>query len=168
MRWVHARAKNIPSDLQEEIIQESMYRVTKYLSDFHFQCALKNWVITITGHCIVDAYRRWRNEGQLNVPLGDPLNESDREGEVFTSSEAKSAEDIVVINEELCSAWAAVLEYANTHANTTRNLLIVRMVILEGHTHVEAAKAVGCEAPVVGYVVRQAQRYAREKMGYKQ
>jgi hypothetical protein len=37
------------------------------------------------------------------------------------------------------------------------------MVVFEGKTYEEAAEVAGCHAPVVGYVVREAQRHAREK-----
>ena len=40
-RCVYAKAKNILSNLQEDIIQEAMYKVAKYLPHFRFQCALK-------------------------------------------------------------------------------------------------------------------------------
>jgi hypothetical protein len=39
------------------------------------------------------------------------------------------------------------------------------MVLLESRSLEEAAKAVGCSAPVAGYVVRSAQRYVRERLG---
>jgi len=166
-RCMYAKAKNIPNNLHEDIIQEVMYKVTKYLPDFHFQCALKTWLNLIIEHSIIDTHRKLRNDGRFNVHLGDPLNESDLEGGGFKTSEARSAEDVSVTNDELRNALAALLEYANTHSNPIRDRLIIRMVIFERHTHEETAKAAGCNAPVVGYVVREAQRYVREKMGHK-
>jgi RNA polymerase sigma factor (sigma-70 family) len=166
-RCVFVKAKNIPNSSQEEVFQEVMYKVTKYLTNFHFQCAFKTWLNTIIEHCIIDTHRKLRKEGQFNYPLGDLYNESDREGKVFTVSETKSAEDAYETNDDLQNALSALLEYANSHSNPTRNRLIIRMVILEGHTHAETAKAAGCNAPVVSYVIREAQRYAREKMEYK-
>ena len=166
-RCVYAKAKNIPYNLQEEIIQEVLLKVAKNLPSFHFQCVLKTWLNLIIEHCIIDMHRKLQNQGPFHVNLGDPLNESDREGEVFTLSEARSAEEVSVTNDELRNALAALLEYTNAHSNPIRNRLIIRMVILEGRTREETAKAAGCNAPVVGYVVREAQRYAREKMGHK-
>ncbi len=166
-RCVYAKAKNIPNNFQEDIVQEVMYKVTKYLPDFQFRCALKTWLNQIIEHCIIDTHRRLPNHGQLIASIGDPLNEGDREGEVFAVSEERSAEDAYMTNDDLRNAVADLLEYTNLHSNPTRNRLIIRMVIFEGHTHVETAIAVGCNAPVVSYVVREAQRYAREKMGYK-
>lgn len=166
-RYVHIKARNIPYNHQEEIIGEIMYKITKYLPYFHFQCTLKTWLNVLIEHCIIDTHRRLRNEGRFIPQVGDLLNENDREEEEFSTSNAKSAEDIAMINDDLRNALTALLEYANLHSSPIRNRHIIRMVILEGHTQAETAKAVGCNVPVVSYVVREAQRYAREKMGRK-
>ena len=166
-RLVQAQAKNIPQDLWDDLVQDTMIRVDKSLLTFHYQCRLRTWIFIIVRSCIVDARRKFKRVGQFMAPLGDPLNENDYEDEGFALSEARSAEDVSVVNDELRNATAALLEYTNTHSNQIRDQLIIRMVIFEGHTHMEAAKAVGCNAPVVGYVVRQAQRYVREMMGYR-
>jgi RNA polymerase sigma factor (sigma-70 family) len=166
-RCVHIKAKNIPSHLQDEISQEIMYKVTKHLPNFHFECTLKTWLNTIIQHCIIDTYRKRPKEGHFNVPLGNLYNESDHEGEVVMVSEIKSAEDVFETNDDVRHALSALLEYTNAHSNPIRNRLIIKMVIFEGYTHVEAAKAAGCNAPVVSYVIREAQRYAREKMEHK-
>jgi RNA polymerase sigma factor (sigma-70 family) len=165
-RCVYAKAKGIISNLQEDIIQEIMYKVTKYLPHFRFQCALKTWLNQIIANCINDAYRMLQNEGPYQSPLVDPHNENNREGEELNVGEAKSAEDAFETRDEIRDGITALLEYANTHSNPVRNRLILRMVLFEGQTYAEAAKAAGCHAPVVGYVIREAQRYAREKMGH--
>jgi DNA-directed RNA polymerase specialized sigma24 family protein len=54
------------------------------------------------------------------------------------------------------------------HANPIRNGQILDMVLFEDRSLEEVAKAVGCSAPVVGYVVRSAQRYVRERLRYQQ
>jgi RNA polymerase sigma factor (sigma-70 family) len=160
---VYVRAKNIPTNRRDEIIQEVMVKMVRYLPGFHFHCALKTWLSFIIESCIIDVHRNVRNEGQFVARPGDSLNENDYEGDF---SEAWSAEDTFILNEELRDAIAALLEYTNMHSNPIRDRLIVRMVIFEGHNHIETAKVAGCSAPVVGYVVREAQRYAREKMGH--
>ena len=166
-RRVYAKAKNIPVDLHEDIIQEVMYKVTKSLEHFRFQCTLKTWANIIIERCIVDAHRRLQNEVPYHFHLADSPNESNPEGEEPGTGEAKSAEDAFVINDEIRNGWAALVEYAKTRSNPIRDQHIIWMVVREGKTHAETAIAVGCSAPVVGYVVREAQRYAREKMGHK-
>ena len=168
-RCVHAKAKNIPVDLHEDIAQEVMYRVAKALEQFRFESTLKTWVNLIIVNYIIDMRRRLQNEAPplSHFHLATSPIESDYEGEEPGTGEEKSAEEAFMINDEIRNGWAACLEYVNTHANSIRNQLIIWMVIHEGHTHTEAALAAGCHAPVVGDVVRKAQRYAREKMGHK-
>jgi len=165
---VYAKAKNIPSDLWEVIIQETMYKVARYLPDFQFRCPFRTWLNLIIKSCIADAYRGRRNERDFTVFLGEPSNESVHEDEISSRSATKSAEEASMIKEDLRNAHGALLEYANIHANSVRNKHIIRMVLFEGRTHAETAEAVGCNPPVVSYVVREAQRYAREKMERKQ
>ena len=64
MRRVYATAKNIPNSLQEDIVQEVMYKVTKYLPHFRFQCVLKTWLNSIIEHHIIDLHRKLKNERQ--------------------------------------------------------------------------------------------------------
>ena len=169
-RCVYTKAKNIPLDRYDEITQEVMYRITKYLPGFRFQCTLKTWLNQIIESCIIDMHRREQMEERSQFSLADSHNDSDHEGEgeEFSVSEVKSAEDTLMINEEIRNGIEALLEYVDTHPNPTRNRLVIRMVIFEGASYAEAAKAVGCSTPVVGYIVREAQRHAREKMGHRQ
>ena len=69
-----------------------------------------------------------------------------------------------MMQDTLRVALDLLLEYINTHSRPDRNGVIVQMVILDEHSAVEIAKVVGCSAAVVGYVVREAQRYVRENM----
>lgn len=168
VEWcVYAKAKNIPSSLHDDIVQDIMCKVIKYLPHFRFQCTLKTWLNTIIEHCIIDAHRKLQNEGWFHSNLADLPNDGDREGEISNANVAASAEDAFEINDKLRSAVTILLEYINTHANSVRNRLIIRMVIFEGKTHEAAARAAGCNAPVVGYVVHEAQRYVRENMDRK-
>ena len=162
MLCVYAKAKNVPGSLHEDIAQEVMHKITISLPRFRFECRLKSWVNIIVERCVIDTHRRLQNEESTHITLIDQINESDREGEGFTRGEEKSAEEAFMINEKIRRGLATLQEYANTHANPVRNRLIIRMVIYEGRTYAEAAKAAGCTEPVVGYVVREAQRYARE------
>lgn len=161
-RCVNANAKNIPIDYHEDIAQEVMHKIKRGLPGFRFESTLKGWVNIIIERCIIDERRKLRNEESTHIPLIDQVSESDHESEGFTRGEEKSAEDAFIINEKIRSGWVALQEYTNTHANPIRNRLIIKMVIYEGKTYAEAAKAAGCSEPVVGYVVREAQLYARK------
>lgn len=168
VKWcVYSKTKNIPIDHRDEIVQEVMYRVARYLPTFRFHSSLKTWLNLIIEHCIVDLHRRLRNEGEIHISLieQDPSNESEHENGGVFLGENRSTEDLAIIKEDLRNALAALFEYATLHSNPIRDRLIIQMVLLEGgYTHEQVAKATGCNAPVVGYVVREAQRYARAKM----
>ena len=163
---VYAKAKNIPNDFLEEISQEAMYKVARALPGFQFHCAFKTWLNPIIENCIIDMYRRLRKERNTTA-LEEPSNDDDRQDEPFPISEAETTEEAFMIKEDLRNALAALVEYTNAHSNSDRNRLIIRMVLFEEHTHAETAKAAGCNPPVVSYVIRQAQRYARERKGHK-
>lgn len=164
---VNTRAKNIPIDHQEDIVQEIMYKITRSLEHFRFDSTLKAWVNVIVERCIIDEHRKLQNEVPYQFHLATSPDESDYEGEEPGTSEEKSAEEAYITSDEIDKGWAACLEYARTHANPIRNQLILRMVMLEGHSHAAAAKEAGCSSAVVGYVVREAQKYARKKTDHR-
>ena len=116
--------------------------------------------------CIIDIYRKSRRAGQIKTSLGDPHDDVEHEGDAFTVNAPGTVEDACILHDELDKALAALREYVSIHANPRRNGRILEMVLFEERSLEEAAKAVGCSAPVVGYVVRSAQRYAREKLGH--
>ena len=101
------------------------------------------------------------------VPLGDPHEDAEHEGDDFSTNTPGTIEDICITRDDLGKALAALQEYVSTHANPIRNGQILYMVIFEDRSLEEVAKTVGCSAPVAGYVVRTAQRYVRGKLGHQ-
>ncbi|MFL5625257.1 MAG: RNA polymerase sigma factor [Ktedonobacteraceae bacterium] len=167
-KLVQAQAKNIPKDHWEDIVQDAMIRVDKSLHSFKYQCTLKTWLFGIVRSCIIDAYRKIKYAGQFIAPPADPDDDVEREDDAFTTNRAGTVEDECITHEELHEALAALQEYVSTHGNPIRNRRILDIVIFEGRSLEEAATAVGCSAAVVGYVVRSAKRYVREKSRYQQ
>ncbi len=158
---VYAKTRSMPPEDQEEIIQEIMYKVVKYLPSFRFECTLRTWLFPIIDHCIKDKHRANLRKGFLHE---EQLNEEDNTSEDFRAREEISAEEVFEIHEKIRIGVKAVLEYAHIHAKPERNLLIIQSVILEGQTNIEAARRADCDEGVIGYVVREAQRYARERL----
>lgn len=156
--------KNLPGHYQEEVVQEVMYKVARGLPHFRFGCALTTWLTPIIEHCIVDVLRKSQNERTLHIPLDDPPGEGDHEGGAFALSGPRSPEDIAIVTDELRGSIAALFEFADTYIDPKRARLIIEKVFFEESTYEEAAIAAGCNAAVVGYVVRQAQSYARKKV----
>ena len=165
-KLIQIHAKNIPRDHWEDIVQDAMLRIGKSLPAFQHQCNLRTWLFGIVRSCIIDTYRKIKHVGQLRAAHGDPHNNVEHEDDAFTASSQATAEDVFIVHEELKNALVALQEYVSAHANPKRNMRILDMVILEGSSLEAAAKAVGCSAAVAGYVVRSAQRYVRERLGY--
>src|SRR5579859_7529564 len=162
-KCVYAHAKNLPHHLLDDIVQEIMFKITKYLPHFRYQCALTTWMNAIINNHIIDEYRKLRKEGP-HLPLSiNPPGETDAESLESGTSEVASTEETFELREKIRLGTEALQEYAYTHSNPIRNRLIIQMVVFEGKTYEEAAKDAGCNAPVVGYVVREAQQHAREK-----
>ena len=166
-KLVQVKAKNIPKDHWEDIIQDAMIRLDKSLATFQFHCAFTTWIFNIVRSCIIDAYRQSRRTGQFTTPLSDPDDGVEHEGDTFNVNAPEIVEDLCITHDELNKAITALQEYVSTHANPIRNGQILYMVLFEDRSLEEVAKAVGCSAPVAGYVVRTAQRYVRGKLGHQ-
>jgi RNA polymerase sigma factor (sigma-70 family) len=165
-KCVQTQATNIPQDHWEDIVQDAMIRVDKSLLTFHYQCTLRTWIFVIVRNGIIDAYRKFTHVGQFIAPLHNPRDDVECEGNAFTANTPNTVEDECITHDDLQKALAALQDYVFTHANPIRNGRILDIVIFEGRSLEEAAKAVGCSAPVASYVVRSAQRYVREKVRY--
>lgn len=195
IKWlVRVQATNISRDHWDDIVQEAMIRVNKYLPTFQFHCKLRTWLFSIVRSCIIDFYRKFIRVEEALDPIDDTQDVVEGEGgggkshvqrtrnmhnfqahlneSIATTGERNisianipgAVEDECIKLDEISQGLAALEEYVSTHGNPERNARILDMVIFEGRSLEAAAKAVGCSAPVAGYVVRSAQRYAREKV----
>lgn len=163
---VKSQAANIPQDRWNDITQEVLIRVEKYLPTFRHRCSLTTWIFRIIQSCIVDEHRKLVVANQF-ISLGDSHDEGEHESESLEVPTSQTVEDECIMHDDLVRALLALDEYVVSHANSERNRRILDMVLFEDRSLEEAARAVGCSAPVAGYVVRSAQRYVREKMGYQ-
>jgi RNA polymerase sigma factor (sigma-70 family) len=163
-KLVQVQAKNIPRDYWDDVVQDAMIRVEKFLPTFKYQCTLRTSLFGIVRSSIIDAYRKFKRVAQFMALPGDPHDDVEQQGDASTVHRPGTVEDECIIHDELDKAMVALHEYLSTHANSLRNGRILDMVMFEGRSLEEAAKAVGCSAPVAGYVVRSAQRYVREKL----
>ena len=167
---VSAQAKNLPGDLREDIVQEAMIRISKFLPAFQFRCSLRTWLWATVRTSIIDAYRHARHNEHSVALQSDPPDDVEREEDAFPEifqMASETVEDELLKRDELYKALVAIEEYVSTHANSARNARILDMVLLEGHSLEEAARASRVSAPVVGYIVRSAQRHVRKRLGYQ-
>ncbi len=163
---VQIQAKNIPQVDWDDIVQDVMMRINKHLPTFQHKCGLKTWIIGIVRHCIIDYYRKIPPPGQFVSLPDDPHEDAEHESTVFSVKNTRTAEDVFIMREDVRNALAALDEYLALHKNEARNRQILDMVLRDGRSHTEAAQAVGCSAPVASHVVREAQRFVREKLGH--
>ncbi len=165
-RLVQSQAHNIPYNQWDDIVQEAMIRIHRYLPTFQFQCAFRTWIFNIVHSCIIDTYRKSARAGQM-IPLGELQGDVELDGEMPAANVPGTVEDECIIRDELQKALTALREYVSLRSNSKRNREILKMVLFENRSLEETAQVVGCSAPVVGYVVRSAQRYVREKLEYQ-
>lgn len=163
-KYVEWKAGNIPRDQRDDLIQNIMIRIHKALPDFQFRCRLKTWLYNIIQNSIIDAHRAQKRVDQHRLFPEETHEEGKFEEEVPGARTCQTPEDNYIIHNELLNALLLLEEYIQTHANRERNRQILEIVLLEDKSLEEAAIAVGCSAPVAGYVVRTAQRYVRERV----
>src|SRR5260370_1968435 len=130
-RLVQVQAKNIPQNHWEDLVQDAMMRVDKYLRTFRYQCKLSTWLFGIVRSCIIDAHRKFTRAGQFIAPPGDPLDDVEREYDEIDADRAKTAEDVCIIHDDLRKALAALQESVSTHSNPIRNVPILDIVIFQ-------------------------------------
>jgi RNA polymerase sigma factor (sigma-70 family) len=72
IKWlVRVQATNISRDHWDDIVQEAMIRVNKYLPTFQFHCKLRIWLFSIVRSCIIDFYRKFIRVEEALDPIDD-------------------------------------------------------------------------------------------------
>lgn len=168
-RRVQSQAKNLSRDRMDDVVQETMIRVEKYLPAFRYGCSLRTWIIGILRSCIIDEHRKLihiinQASSLDNIQEDSEQDNDEHESEALVTMISQTAEDECMIHEELTRARLALESYISTHAHPKRNGQILDMVIFKNYSLEEAARIAGCSAPVAGYIVRSAQRYVREAL----
>lgn len=162
-----AITEQISPESQQEIIQDIMLKVVRYLTYYRFESSFKSWLHTIILNCTYDKHRDEKyHQPQYEIGLSHFLTNTsgDQESQEILLVHTISTDEIFEMRNDIVSGISAIFEYAHTHANPERNSLILRLVIIEGKTYEETAKVARCNPAVVGYVVREAQRYAHKKV----
>jgi len=164
---VQMQGNTISLDDREDIVQDVMMRIHKSLHTFVYRCKLTTWIFGIVHNRITDFHRKSVRTRSFKATLPDHHDEIDHEGDTFIARSVLTPEEACINQIDLERAIVALNEYLSNHKHEERNRRILEMALFEGHSHIEAALAVGCSAPVASHVVREAQRYVREKLGYQ-
>lgn len=164
---IEGRARNIPADRRDDIVQDVMIRVDRYLPDFQFRCSLTTWLFRIIQSCIADTHRKLMHDSEHVTSLVASTEDLEQEDGILTVPAPVTVEYEYIVRDELVKALAALQEYISTHSHPDRNQQILHMVLFEGRSMEEAAHASGCSAAMVSYIVRSAQRHVREKLEHR-
>lgn len=163
---VNKQAGNFTGDIKEDITEDVLLLVMEHIADFQFKCKLTTWLGSIVRNQVAsEARKRKRDEKIMPHPyLEDAQIGSENEKDTWASH--PSTEDICIRQEQWQEIISAMNEYVEKHANKDRNREILRLVMFEDQSNELTAIRLGVSAPVVGYIVRSAQRFIREKLGY--
>lgn len=166
-KLVHGQAKNISIDSREDIAQDAMMRIHRSLSTFQHQCMFRTWIYGIVRTCVIDAYRKNMRTEPFTTSLSNPLDTSEGDDNFLPAITTETVEEECIIRDDLRNALNALREYVSSHSHPERNAQILELVLYAGFSQEEVAKAVGCSAPVAGYVMREAKKFVRIKLGYQ-
>lgn len=166
-RLVDMAGADLPLDLKEDVVQKAMLSVTHYLPSFRFNSQLRTWLVSIVHHRVADERRLNRQDQRYrSITSSDPLltDEDEDKPEIGTYVPiARAAEEECLIEETLREVTAEISKYINSHAHPERNRRLVEMVLFNGRTLEEAARATGTSPAVASYSIRSVRRYLQEK-----
>lgn len=155
-------AGGLPVDLREEITQNAMIKVMLYLPAFKQQSKLSTWLVRIVRSCKADEFRKnQQSHTHPVISLNKPLRNDEGDEESIDLPASLTAEQELEMREELHEIFNAILEFLAEHGKQERNSEIIGLY-LDGYNHQKITLQLGIPAPVVGYVIRSMQRYARE------
>lgn len=156
-------ASNFSADVKEEIAQNAMFCIVRYLPNFKRKCRLTSWIVRIVHTRIADAGRiRQANFRRQALLPNDPDENKENEAYISKIRSPKTVEEECVVREVLREANIALLEYLSTHSKPEINTRILEMYIA-GFSQEDIARKLHMPTPNVGYVIRSVQRFLREK-----
>ncbi len=157
--FIRSHFLNVPLELQEEMVQETLLSVYRGLPTFRYQSKFTTWLATIARYRSIDVLRRRATKKREEIYLHDSPENDEGNAESVIASTLQTPEEIVLTKEYLCEAIVAIEVFLHLHGKVARNREILYMVLINGHCYEEAAQALGISAPVVGHVVRSARSY---------
>jgi RNA polymerase sigma factor (sigma-70 family) len=157
------QVSSVPEANKDDVVQDAMLSVIRYLPSFRYECRLYIWLTRIANSRITDAYRGQKLLNQHISLQNNFSNDEEYENEILKISAPLTTEDECLIHEAIRETYAGMTEYLNAHANPERNRQILQRMLLEQYSSQEAAEELGVPIPVMRYVVRSVQRYLRER-----
>ncbi len=162
-RLVLSMASNFPVDVKEEIVQNTMLSIVRYLPNFKRDCRLTSWIVQIVRTRIADAGREQKKLNLRHTPHPNNPEEDDGNDKYIEKIRSpRTAEEECVLQEELQESIKDLVIYLSTHANSERNIHILTMH-LDGLSQKDIARMLHIPAANVGYTIRTLQGFLREQ-----
>ena len=161
--YIEKQFPNLLPKFREEATQDSMVSVFKSLSSFRFDSNLTTWLASIARHRAIDAWRQ-QNRVPHERSMDEVLEGHENDIESAVIMKPQTPEERLLAQEQEKELITLLEAFLQLHSKTARNKEILQMVMFDGYSYVEAAKILNINAPVVGHVVRSAQRYICEKL----
>jgi RNA polymerase sigma factor (sigma-70 family) len=158
---IEPRCRDLPSQLYEDAIQETMASIYNGLPGFRHNSKFTTWLTAIAQNRITDIRRKYAPIILQEVTADETAEEKEETPGTFRISSSRTPEADFLTQETLKETIAKIEEFIKRHSKTERNRQILQMVMFEGYSCEETARVLGISAPVVSYVVRSARGYIR-------
>ncbi len=151
-------ASNFSVESKDEIAQNAMLSIVRYLPNFKRECRLTSWIVKIVKSRIADA-GRIQQTASWHQALSPSDSDEDKENEAYNSkiSSLRTAEEESILREELREVSKDLLDYLSNRKHSARNIRILEMHI-NGFSHEEIARKLHMPPANVGYVIHSTQR----------
>ena len=161
---VNTHFSTLRPQIKEEVVQDILLLVHTHLATFRGESQFTTWLARIVRNRAIDVLRRQKRPTELEVYLEELPETHEDDGECSYATSPQTPEDIALTQELLQEVLVALEEYVQTHAKAERNGRIVSLVLYYGYSQEQTAQMLGVPAPVVGYIVRSAREYIRQKL----
>jgi RNA polymerase sigma factor (sigma-70 family) len=151
---------------KEDVVQITMIKIHRKLSDFKFEGKLIHWLAKIARHATIDVIRKRKNNDLSLQLLGQS---SSKDGEKENQAETRVAdtrltpENVHLSDEKVREIMDNIKKYIKTHKNPEQNKALVELVLFEEKACEEAARELGIPPPVAHYYIRRLRQYLKEQ-----
>ena len=165
-RQIRVRSHDLSTQDKEDIAQDVMIRIHKYLPGFKRESKLRTWITTIVDSCIANYYRALKPASSIEALMEGSPDTQDNTETFLADNSILSVEELVIYRNELEQAFKDLNTFIQAHGKPDRNATIIYMVMHQEESLREAARAVNCTAPVAGHIIRNARRFLRSRLNH--
>ena len=152
---------DLPPDLREDAVQETMTSIHIGLLGFRFESRLTTWLTSIARNRTIDIKRRHTSIITQEIHVQNTPEDDEENREPFQEGFSRTPEDEFLTNENLIEVIREIEAFIKKHKKSVRNRQILQMVLFEGYSAEETARKLEIHAPVVSHVVRSARRHLK-------